>query len=326
MKRWQQLAIWLVVLYLLMCFPVASFLAQVTLHPNRQPFPVDAEQSIKQDAEKLQCDLKDVEIVAADRAVLRGWFIQPSHGNGNAVIVFHGVGDNRLGMVGYAELLMRNGYNVLMPDARAHGLSGGNVATYGLLEADDIRRWFEWIETNNRPRCIYGLGESMGAALLLQALPSEPNFCAVIAESPFSTFREIAYDRMGQQFHAGPWVGRTVLRPIVEIALLDVRWKYDLNLDSVSPEDAISKTRVPVMLIHGQADSNIPVRHSRVMKALNPGLVLWEVPNADHCGAISTAPDEFPKRVLNWFASHPGAPQEPVKSNRSPSAADVKAH
>ena len=324
MKRWQQLAFWLTALYLVMCIAVASFLAQVTLHPSRRPLPLDAEQSMQQDAEKLQSDLEDVQMVAAGRAVLRGWFIQPRHRNGNAVIVFHGVGDNRLGMVGYAELLLRNGYSVLMPDARAQGVSGGDLATYGLLEADDIRRWFEWIEVNNHPRCIYGLGESMGAAQLLQALPSEANFCAVIAESPFSSFREIAYDRVGQQFHAGPWVGRTILRPIVEIALFDVWRKYHLDLNSVSPEDAIARTRTPVMLIHGQADSNIPVRHSQMMKLLNPRLVLWEVPGADHCGAISTARDEFPRRVLTWFASHTGAPQEPVKSNGSPSAASVK--
>jgi hypothetical protein len=28
------------------------------------------------------------------------------------------------------------------------------------------------------------------------------------------------------------------------------------------------------------------------------------VPNADHCGARSTAPDEFRDKVLGWFASH----------------------
>ena len=259
-------------------------------------------------------------MVAADHAVLRGWFLQARHHNGDAVILFHGVGDNRLGMVGYAELLLRNGYSVLMPDARAHGVSEGNLATYGLLEADDVRRWFEWVRFNGRPNCIYGLGESMGAAQLLQALTSEPGFCAVIAESPFSSFREIAYDRMGQQFHAGPWVGRTLLWPVVEIALMDVRWKYHLNLKAVSPEDAIAKTPVPVMLIHGQVDNNIPIRHSRIMKARNAQLVLWEVPNADHCGAISTAPDEFVKRMLSWFASHKGVPQAFTSSGSPPAA------
>jgi pimeloyl-ACP methyl ester carboxylesterase len=191
-----------------------------------------------------------------------------------------------------------------MPDARAHGLSGGVHPTFGLLERDDIRRWFEWIEREHHPGCIFGFGESMGAAQLLQALDSETNFCAVAAESSFASFREIGYDRMGQQFHAGPWVGRTILRPVVEIALAYTRWKYHLDLASVSPESAVAHTRVPVLLIHGQVDSNIPVRHSRRIKLANPQVVLWEVPGADHCGAISVAPAELEHRTLSWFAAH----------------------
>lgn len=43
-----------------------------------------------------------------------------------------------MGMIGYAELLLTRGSAVLMPDSRAHGQSGGALATYGLLEKDDI--------------------------------------------------------------------------------------------------------------------------------------------------------------------------------------------
>jgi len=61
---------------------------------------------------------------------------------------------------------------------------------------------------------------------------------------------------------------------------------------------------VPVLLIHGQADSNIPVRHSRMIHARNPATELWEVPGAEHCGAIAVAPKEFEARVMNWFGAH----------------------
>src|SRR5262249_14710265 len=149
--------------------------------------------------------------------VLQGWLLKPHEPNGNAVIVLHGLSDNRLGMSGYAQLLVGHGFTVLMPDARAHGESGGSLATYGLLGRDDLRRWVHWLRRETRG-CIYGMGESMGAAELLQSVETGAAFCAVIAESPFSNFREIAYDRMGQPFHLGPWVGRTVLRPLVEAA------------------------------------------------------------------------------------------------------------
>ena len=93
----------------------------------------------------------------------------------------------------------------------------------------------------------------MGAAQLLQSLDTHPRLCAVVAESSFSTFREIAYDRMGQPFHLGPWVGRTILRPLVEVAFLRARLKYHLNMDDISPEDSVAATTIPVLLIHGQS-------------------------------------------------------------------------
>ena len=80
----------------------------------------------------------------------------------------------------------------------------------------------------------------MGAGQLLQSLAAGAQFCAVVAESSFSDFREIAYDRMGQPFHLGPWVGRTILRPVVEAAFLRARWKYGLDMQQVSPEKALS--------------------------------------------------------------------------------------
>jgi uncharacterized protein len=157
----------------------------------------------------------------------------------------------------------------------------------------------------DHPRCIFGLGESMGAAELLQSLAVEPRFCAVAAESSFSSFREIAYDRMGQPLNLGPWFGQTISRPVVEFAFLYARLKYRLDMQQVSPENAVAATAVPVLLIHGEIDSNIPLRHSLRIQARNSSAVLWEVPNADHCGAISVAPQQFEQKLIAHFVPHP---------------------
>jgi predicted alpha/beta-fold hydrolase len=73
-----------------------------------------------------------------------------------------------------------------------------------LLERNDIHEWFDFLNAQDHPRCIFALGESMGAAQLLQSLDTHPHVCAIVAESPFANFREIAYDRMGQPFHLAP--------------------------------------------------------------------------------------------------------------------------
>jgi uncharacterized protein len=291
-------------LYLAFSAIAGIFVADGVLHPARRPLTADEIAMAHQSAQALDAGLEDVSITTPDGAVLRAWLIHPQHSNGSAVIALHGLGDNRVGTMGYAQLLVAHGFSVLMPDARAHGASGGELATYGLFERNDIRGWFDFLQAKEHPACVFGFGESMGAAQLLQSLGAGTHFCAVAAESSFADFREIAYDRMGQPFHLGPWVGRTVLRPMVESAFLRARWKYGLDMNRVSPANAGAATTTPILLIHGQIDSNIPVRHSQMIHSHNPATQLWEVPGADHCGAIGTAPEEFERRLLGWYGAH----------------------
>jgi predicted alpha/beta-fold hydrolase len=245
-----------------------------------------------------------VEIAADDGAILRAWALRPQIANGNAVILFHGQGDNRDGMLGNADMRLRHGFSVVLPDARAHGESGGPIATYGVKEAGDVRRWYEWIERTQAPHCIDGLGDSMGAAILLDSLAAETGFCAVSAESAFSTFQEAVYDRLGQQFGTGPWLGRTLLRPALEAGLLYARMRYGVDLEQASPQSAVATSRVPVLLIHGLADTNLPPRHSEQIKAANSAVELWEPAGVGHCGAAGAAPAEYERHVVGWFESH----------------------
>jgi len=296
------------ILYLTLCTVGGITLADATLHPARRPLTADEIAAVRDETRALDANLTDVSITTPDHATLRAWLIHPHHPNGDAVLLLHGLGDNRLGMTGYAQLLLAHGFTVLLPDARAHGSSDGPLATYGLIERNDIHQWSDFLATQIRhdqdhPHCLFAFAESMGAAQLLQSLDTHPHFCAVATESPFANFREIAYDRMGQPFHQGPWVGRTILRPLVEIAFLRARLKYHLDMQNISPEDSAASTQIPILLIHGQLDRNIPLRHSQIIHAHAPNTQLWEVPAADHCGALSTAPQEFEHRLLQWF--HP---------------------
>lgn len=280
-------------------------LGEIAMHPHSPAITPREDINAREVAQKNNTEFRDVKITTSDGAVLSAWFMRPPEANGNAVILLHGVSDNRMGMYGYGKWLVENRYMVLLPDARAHGNSGGELATYGLKEADDIHQWVDWIQTAEHPRCMFGLGESMGAAQLLQSLPKEPRFCAVVAESPFATFREVAYARFGRPFHTGPWIGRTFFRPTVDVGFLYVRVRYGLNMEAASPENAVADTKTPVLLVHGLEDTNIPPYQSDMIRAKNPADVsLWNVPGAVHTGAHAVAPQEFERRVLGWFANH----------------------
>ncbi len=294
-----------------------SGLGWIALHPYSHPITTGEERNAKAVAQENGVEFRDAEITAQDGAVLRAWFMRPAETNGDAVILLHGVSDNRMGTYGYGRWLVQHHYMVLMPDARAHGSSGGEMATYGSKEADDIHRWVDWIETAEHPHCMFGLGESMGAAQLLQSLPKEPRFCAVVAESPFATFREVAYARFGRPFHAGPWLGRTFFRPAVDVGFLFVRFHYGFDMETASPEEAVVGTKIPVLLIHGMQDRNIPPYHSDLIQARNPSsITVWKVPGAEHTGAHQAAPQEFERRVLEWFSTH----SSPTPSTKVPEA------
>lgn len=183
----------------------------------------------------FQAELQNVSITAADGAVLKGWFIHPHEYNGNAVVLLHGITDNREGVAGYGELLLAHGYAVLLPDARRHGESGGELATYGLKEADDIHRWVSWIYAHDPPQCVYGFGESYGAALMLQSMAAEDRYCAVAVESPFSTAHAMSYERISGPLHLQSWFGQTLGRPAIWSATLYARIRYGIDLLKPSP-------------------------------------------------------------------------------------------
>jgi predicted acyl esterase len=101
---------------------------------------------------------REVAIRARDGAVLRAWLISSETSNGNCVITLHGVADGRRGTLGLAALFVENRYAVLMPDSRGHGESGGEIATYGLLERDDVHRWVDWLIASEHPRNVFAMG------------------------------------------------------------------------------------------------------------------------------------------------------------------------
>jgi pimeloyl-ACP methyl ester carboxylesterase len=279
-------------------------LTRNAMHTTRRPITPEDVQAAHALADREHAVMSDVETTAADGTVLRAWSFVPRSGHGDAVIVQHGQGDNRVGMLGYAELLLRHGYAVLLPDSRAAGTSGGEFLTFGVLEADDFNLWHDWLKRGQTPRCIYAIGNSMGAAIVLEAQAKEPGYCAVVAESGFSSFRETAYLRMGQTFGTGPWLGETLLLPTVEAGLIYARMTYGVDLAGSSPVKAVRLAHVPILLIHGLADGNLPPVNSERIKAADPDAQLWEPAGAGHCGALSTAPKEYERRVDGWFESH----------------------
>jgi dipeptidyl aminopeptidase/acylaminoacyl peptidase len=277
---------------------------------------------------------EDFDVRAPDGALLRGWKVRPKNANGNWVLLFHGIADNRVGVVAQSEFLLRAGYGVVMMDARAHGASGGPMATYGWLERRDTSSVLDALISSEighsmdsqahpggmggvllthtrspgAPLHIFALGESMGAGLALQSAGADPRIEAVVAEASFANLREASYDYAGLRKY--PWLGKTLFVPGTWMLLYRDEKLSGLPVEEVSPVKAVAARAFSVLLICDEKDVALPCRHSEMIYAGARGpKQLWVVPGAFHTAALGFQPVEFRRRVLAFFASAAADPR-----------------
>jgi alpha-beta hydrolase superfamily lysophospholipase len=249
----------------------------------------------------------DFTVRANDGVDLRGWKVVPPSANGDWVVLFHGVSDNRTGDLGHAEFLLRHGYSVVMMDSRAHGKSGGDMASYGWKERYDTVAITDALYATERVRSLYAHGVSMGAAIALQSAAVEPRIAAVSAEDPFASLREVTYDYAG--LDVSPFIGKTLFRPASIFAIRAVAKTGGFDPDEVSPEKAVAQPPFPALLICGTNDHRIPCRHAEAIYAAAIGpKELWIVQAAGHASALGQAPAEYEKRVVCFYEKYPGNP------------------
>jgi pimeloyl-ACP methyl ester carboxylesterase len=255
-----------------------------------------------------QCEAFDVR--ASDGVLLRGWKVRAANSRAanpgaSWVLLFHGVADNRIGVLEHARFLLLAGYNVTMMDARAHGASEGPMATYGWLERNDTRAIVDALEASEHPRHLFVLGESMGAGIALQSAAAEPRIEAVVAEASFANLQEAAYDYAGLRRY--PWLGKTWFAPGTWTMLYRGESLAGFPAAAVSPEKAVAARAFPVFLICDAEDVALPCRHTKLIydAAIGPRQ-MWIVPRAYHTAALGYEPVEFPRRVLDFFAHYGG--------------------
>ena len=297
--------------------------APAYLDPIRRELTPDLIREADVSFSLTHADRERFDVRAPDGVLLRGWKVTPPKPDGSWVLLFHGVADNRVGVSGQAELLLRAGYSVVMMDARAHGASEGSMATYGWLERNDTRAAIDALFHDAEQRClstqyhgagnpcplprhIFALGESMGAGIALESAASDPRIEAVVAEASFANLREAAYDYAGLRKY--PWLGKTLLSPFAWTLLYRGEKLTGIPLAEVSPVKAVASRAFPVLLICDEKDVALPCRHSRMIyDAARGPKQLWVVPNAYHTAALGFYPEEFKRRVLGFFRTYRNA-------------------
>src|SRR5947209_4166495 len=91
------------------------------LHPIRRELTPDLVRGADATFSQLRTRRVDFEVRASDGVLPRGWKVRAPQPSSNWVLLFHGVADNRAGVLEHARVLLQGGYNVVMMDSRAHG-------------------------------------------------------------------------------------------------------------------------------------------------------------------------------------------------------------
>ncbi|MCR4893790.1 MAG: alpha/beta hydrolase [Eubacteriales bacterium] len=217
-------------------------------------------------------------------------------------ICFHGYrGTPCRDFSGGAMVVLREGHNLLLIEERAQCGSEGHTMTFGVKERYDCLDWVDYaISRFGEDLRIILTGISMGASTVLMAsgmeLPS--NVKGIIADCPFTEPMDIILT-----------VGRSMKLPegfIRHFAKAAARIFGGFDISGASAIKAVKDTKVPVLLIHGEADDFVPCEMSRRIHEANPSMTeLHTFPGAGH--GVSFMVDEeryeelvvsFSKRVL----------------------------
>lgn len=107
-------------------------------------------------------------------------------------------------MANYAKMFYDMGYNVLLPDDRAHGDSAGEYISFGWLDRLDYLSWInKLLAVKGEDERILLFGVSMGGATMEmlsgENLPTQVK--AIIADCGYSSIKEELIYLLKEQYH-----------------------------------------------------------------------------------------------------------------------------
>lgn len=194
-------------------------------------------------------------------------------------ISFHGYrGNYARDMCGSAAISKASGHNFLLVDQRAHGNSKGHTISFGINERYDCIRWVNYaVKRFGDDVKIMLCGVSMGATTVLMAsgLNLSDNVYGIFADSPYSS-PEAIIKKVCRDLKCSP----AFFYPLIKLA---ARIYGGFSIDGVTAENAVKKTDVPIVIVHGCDDKFVPIGMSEDIYKANPCMIeRYTFPDAGH--------------------------------------------
>jgi fermentation-respiration switch protein FrsA (DUF1100 family) len=245
-------------------------------------------------------------ITSHDGLALKGWFLPANGGNsaGNTIIAAHGYRGDPRQISGIAQALYEHsGYNLLLPCARGCGASQGEYIGFGWLDRPDYLRWIDWVKERTASSgsvniILYGI--SMGGAAVLmtagEGLP--PEVKAVIEDCGYTSVYDELRHQMKLQYH---FLNEGLVKRVSGIC----KQKAGYSFEEASTLDQVKKITVPVLFIHGDADTFVPFEMGGALyAACTAPRERYIVKGAGHGEACGNDPQEYRRRIIQFLRNY----------------------
>jgi uncharacterized protein len=237
-------------------------------------------------------DYQTVAFTASDGVDLEGWY-RPSE-NGASVLMISGGGSNRRGTLRHAEMLVRNGYGVLVYDPRGSGNSEGTVNSYGWGWEKDAAAALDFLAERDdvEPGRVGALGLSTGADIAIDIAAHRHDVKAVVADGAAA----IGYEDIEA------YSTRTLDRAPMWVLFKSLEVIQGRSGPDDALADQIARSRAPHLII--SAGKNEEQWGELYDRAGGDRSELWYLPNAGHTAALRQYPEAYEQRVVSFFGAN----------------------
>lgn len=244
---------------------------------------------------------EDVWIFSRDGKRLHGLFLSHENARGT-LIFFHGYRSSyAIDFAGAMDFYYDLGFNLLICEQRAHGLSQGRCLTLGVKERYDVQSWTNYVASvfgENHPVVLAGLSMGATTVLLASNLDHAVDLRCIIADCGFTSPLEICRHVSKNRMHLPE-------RITVPFLALVTRLFCGFRLDECSTLDAVKETKFPIFFIHGTADDFVPCPMTEEnYKACRSEKELLLVEGAGHGLSFVLQPEEYKSRITAFLARH----------------------